>query len=139
MTGTRPNLARGFTLIEFIVVLVLIAVVIAIGLPKLNFFGRSRDIGNAANQVLALARYARTQSVSKAVSYRLNFDATQRSWWLTVQNGPGYENFLQSNQEALPAGNTYDAVTEEHGKVFLAPEGVNFECQFPPQSDGVYL
>jgi Tfp pilus assembly protein FimT len=127
-----------------IFVLVLIAVVVGIALPSLSGFARSQTVGDSANRAMALARWARTEAITRGVCFRLNFDPAKHAYWLTMQNGASYENSLQDtgdNTLGLGGGNTntttaFAEVGEEMGRIFLTPDGVNFDCNFPPQPDG---
>jgi prepilin-type N-terminal cleavage/methylation domain-containing protein len=68
------NHHRAFTLVELVLVMVVIAVVAAMVMPSLSGTARGRRLGDTANQIVALARMARTQSVTEGKMYRLNID-----------------------------------------------------------------
>lgn len=136
MPTRRSNLA--FTLLELVLVLAVMTIVVGMVIPRLSSFGRGRAMGNTANQIVSLAQWARAQAVSQGVSYRLNVDATKRTYWLTMQTGATYENMLQSlNANQTPT--TYDQVGQDWGQTFTAPDGVNVVCNVPPQPDGTYI
>jgi Tfp pilus assembly protein FimT len=145
MSSRRSNLA-AFTLLELVLVLAVITVMVGMVLPRLSSFSRGRSVGNAANQIVALANWAHAQSVSRGVNFRLNIDPAKRSYWLTMQNGASYETMLQS-QTALQNGpqssnqtpTQYAQVGEDWGQSFVAPDGVNLACSVAPQPDGTYI
>src|SRR3972149_3661562 len=64
----------GFTLLELILVMVILSTVLAMAAPSLRGFFASRQIQDAAAQILALTQFARSQAVSEGTTYRLNFD-----------------------------------------------------------------
>jgi prepilin-type N-terminal cleavage/methylation domain-containing protein len=147
MSSRRPNFSKAFTLIELVLVLVLIASIVTIAIPSLSRFGKSRRVGDSADRVIALAHWARTQAITRGVNFRLNFDPTQRTYWLTMQNGASFENLLQNGASGPMGGQdgtsqngtTFAEVGDEVGRVFVTPQGVTFQCNFQPQPDGTYL
>ena len=89
MTGRNDNPKRrgAFTLLELILVLVLISVLLGIAAPSLRGFVGARRSADAAAQVLAMANYARSQAIAQGTVYRLNVDATENVYWLTILSG----------------------------------------------------
>ncbi len=139
---SSPRHRRGkaaFTLLELIVVMVLITVIVGIAAPSLSNFGQGRRIGDSADQIVVLARWARSQAISRGIAFRLNFDPSQNAYWLTMQSGPAYANILQADPSAPPSVNTYDQLGEEYGKRFAAPGNVTLTCTALAQQDGQYV
>ncbi len=88
----RPRAGNGgFTLLELILVMVILSTVLALAAPSLNGFFASRQINDAAAQILALTQLARSQAISEGVIYRLNFDTQRRTYWLTAQETGAFE------------------------------------------------
>jgi prepilin-type N-terminal cleavage/methylation domain-containing protein len=85
----RPRAHSGFTLLELILVLLILAVAAAMVVPSLSNFALGRSTENTAQQILNLALYARSQCVSEARTYHMNFDTTAGQIWLTVGNSSG--------------------------------------------------
>jgi prepilin-type N-terminal cleavage/methylation domain-containing protein len=79
--------SSGFTLIELLLVMVILTIMVAIAAPRLAGFAIGRKTQYAAVQLVALAKYARTEAVNEGRTYRLNFDtaANPPAVWLTVQ------------------------------------------------------
>lgn len=147
MERRRANFARAFTLIELILVLALVALIVSIAIPSLTGFANAQGVVDSADQVMALARWARSESIARAVSFRLNFDPVKKTFWLTVQQGVSFENALQNPQAAgslgLNTGDTtsttvFGSVGEESGRPFTVPQGVTFDCMMSPHPDGTY-
>jgi prepilin-type N-terminal cleavage/methylation domain-containing protein len=88
-----PNHPRsiGFTLLEMILVMCIIAILAGVLVPSLSGFAAGRRTSNAATLVLSLANYARTQAVAEGTVYRLNFDDTARTVWLTKQTEGAFQ------------------------------------------------
>ncbi len=85
----RPNKSAGFTLIELIVVMLILAIAAAMVAPSLINFRVGRSNANTATTLLGMAQYARTQAESEGRTYRLNFDPQAGAFWLTAQGDNG--------------------------------------------------
>lgn len=72
----------GFTLLELVLVMLIASVALAVAAPSLRSWRNGNTLRNSAEDLLTLTRYARTQSITDAVVYRLNFDV-ERNFWLT--------------------------------------------------------
>lgn len=104
-------------------VIMIIAIVALIAAPALATFGKGRGVGNCADQIVALTRWARTESITRGVAYRLNLDPATGTFWLTVVNDDG----------------TVGQLGEDFGRVFSAPAGVVIDWNAPTQQDGRYI
>ncbi len=79
MVSHRDNLARrrsGYTLFELVLVMAVLLIAAGMAAPSLRNFARGRDAGDAAEQFVAVARWARTQAIAQGAVYRLNVDLT---------------------------------------------------------------
>ena len=111
----------GFTLIELVLVLAIIAVCAAVVAPSLAGFTRGRVLPNTAAQFAATARWCRSQAISEGVTYRLNFDADAGKWWVTKGEGTVFKQ-----------------VTDELGKEYPLPEGLVIKTDLQSAEDGLY-
>ncbi len=76
---TRTAGTRGFTLVELIIVMALLAVVAAISMPSLGRSMRERNLKDEAARFLAVTEYARNEAASQGVPMTVWIDpATQR-------------------------------------------------------------
>ena len=126
-TGGRRNAdarARGFTLIELILVMALLAVVLAVAAPTLARFFTGRTLGSEAKRLLALTRYGQSAAISRGVPMEL---------WLSVAEGayglrpaPGYD-FSYGKSPQQPGGMA--RVTEERALEFRLPKELQFELE----------
>lgn len=80
--GRRP----GFTLIELIVVMALLAIAAALVAPHLGSFFRGRVLNSEARRLLSLTRYGQSRAVAEGVPVLLWIDAKQSSYGLTTQS-----------------------------------------------------
>lgn len=73
-TRTQTAKARGFTLIELIVVMTLLTAAVSLSAPRLANFFKGRTLDSEGRRVLTMIRYAQDLSVSKGVNVRLWID-----------------------------------------------------------------
>ncbi|MGD0464131.1 MAG: type II secretion system protein [Tepidisphaeraceae bacterium] len=107
----------GFTLIELILVMLIIAIAAGMLAPALGTFTAGRAVDNLSRQIVAVAQYAHAQAISEARTYRLNFDEGSRQFWLTADDG----------------GGTFNPVKGDFSSRTTAPEGVRMQVQVTPQ------
>jgi prepilin-type N-terminal cleavage/methylation domain-containing protein len=107
----------GFTLIELILVMLIIAIAAAVVAPALGRFTAGRSVDNLSRQIVGLARYARVQAISEARTYRLNFDQGTRQFWLTADSGAG----------------TFTPLKDDFSSRYTAPDGIRLQVQITPQ------
>lgn len=67
--------ARGFSLLEIVVVLVLLSLCIALIAPSLSRFSSSVELKAAAKKVAAILRYSRSEAINKGKVYQVIFDS----------------------------------------------------------------
>ena len=106
--------AKGFTLLELILVLVLISTALAMAAPSLRGFVAGRKTDEAAAQILSLTKFAQSQAIAQGCIYRLNIDAEEKTYWLTWQR----------------AG-TFSRLESEHGRRFRFPNEVTVKLELP--------
>ena len=99
--------ARAFTLLELVLVMVIISIVLAMVAPSLSGFSAGRDADFAAAQLVSVGRWAREQAISEGRVYRLNFDESSQTYFVTAQ-----------------VGGTFVRPEVEFGQLFEVPEGV---------------
>lgn len=80
--------AQGFTLLELIVVIAIVAILAAIGFPQLNLYRAEAAQKEAATEVFYALRLARSSAVSHNREYRVAFDLDSRRYWLEQGDAP---------------------------------------------------
>ena len=83
---------RGFTMIETVMVLTLVAIVAAIGAPKLTAALQRRTTASAADQFVLTHSLTRSTALRYGRVAQLHIDATLKRFWIDVDtsaNGVG--------------------------------------------------
>ena len=118
-----PALQNGFTLIELILVMVLLAVVIAISAPSLSRFFRSRSLDSEARRFMALTRHAQSRAVSEGVPMVLWLETQQHAYGLNadktfVEDDPKAEQFAVDETLEIEVRLSSDAVAASQASQF---------------------
>lgn len=88
-TTQNRSPARGFTLIELCVVLVIISLILAVAIPRYGGFMTRGTMRSEARRLAALARYLRSEASRSGSVYYLNFSVEKGTYWVTVAGGRG--------------------------------------------------
>ncbi|SHI49394.1 prepilin-type N-terminal cleavage/methylation domain-containing protein [Malonomonas rubra DSM 5091] len=78
--------ARGFTLLEVVVCLAVVSIMLGLALPQIRTLWDSAAEKEAARNVLAALRLARSQAITHNLEYQVAFDLDSRSFWLERGN-----------------------------------------------------
>ena len=102
--------AKGFTLIELSMVLVILSLAIAIAVPRLMDIGEIRARG-AMRRLQGLVRYLFNESVFRKRAFQLHIDLEKNEYWVEVPkvNGSTVENVVAQDtfikkRDAMPPG-----------------------------------
>ena len=126
----RAPVAAGFSLMELIVVVSILAMLTAAVLPVFGPALRGAKVDNAFQDVLATMRYAQDAAVSQGVEHRVYFDEQENAYWLErlVGYDQGDKLFEAMDEHVgewrqLPQGFEFDRISgqrESRGLYFLA-------------------
>lgn len=88
----RPD-RRGFSLLELILAMLIMAAVLAMVAPKFRGFAAARQVSDLAASMVVLTQWARHRAVSEGRSYRLylDLDVEEPEYWLEAQVGANFE------------------------------------------------
>jgi len=98
---------RGFTMIETIMVLTLVAIVAAIGAPKLTAALQRRTTASAADQFVLTHSLTRSTALRYGRVAQLHIDATLKRFWIDVDtsaNGVGQRATIASVRDVSGDG-----------------------------------
>jgi type II secretion system protein H len=82
----------GFTLLELILVMAILAIVLALAAPKLTGFREGGKLRNSADEFVAATRFARTHAVSSGNVCVITLDKQNGAFVVQDQNGQNYVN-----------------------------------------------
>jgi general secretion pathway protein H len=130
MKSSSPQqAARGFTLIELMIVLVIMSFVLALAGPAVTRGLSGLTLKTAAKKVAAALRYARSQAVNRAQPYSAIFDREHGR--IVIRGIPRPLPPDQTAAEAEPEEKTADAAGAEAQKpeikIVALPEGITLK------------
>lgn len=74
--------SKGFTLIEIMLVLALIAILSSIAMPSLRGFAASTRLKSTAHAIRDMLNFARDMAITERAAYLVVFDLTTNRYWL---------------------------------------------------------
>lgn len=90
----------GFSLVELMVVISLVAVFSAVAMPSFNFFIRSNKVQSTGTELYNLFEYARAEAITRAESVEIS--QTGSSWTLKTASSSGINNTIKELQISDP-------------------------------------
>jgi len=130
--------AKAFTLLELILVMLILSTVLAMAAPSLRGFFSSRQINDCAEQIVVLTRYAKSQAIYEGRPYRVNFNMTERWYWVSVLENSQFEadDRMLTRRYTIPGGiklifHDINAGNERIGEVKVG--------DLPRDIDGYYI
>lgn len=113
--GAKPPELRGFTLVELLLVITLLAVLSAVAVPKLSGTLRRTGLQEGAGDLAAVIRLGRQEAVRRGLSVRLTVDRKESSYELELQDPVhNYEETYVDFEDSLLDARHY------------LPEGIRF-------------
>jgi prepilin-type N-terminal cleavage/methylation domain-containing protein len=103
---------KGFTLIELIVVVIIIASICALVLPNSGKILENIKVRSTVRQICALHNYARSQAVIYATNYKVNYNVKEKSCWITKK-----------------IDDSYARLNGRAGKTLFIPQDVSFKTK----------
>ncbi len=119
----------GFTMLELILVLVILALAAGLVVPALNSFARGRQMLDGAGRLLAVMQYAQTRAMNSGRPQRLRLDPNSGNYWVTARNDGQFVRIATDSGQTyqLPAQvqAAWDAPVDETGQGYVEfdPDG----------------
>ena len=154
MFAKKNSRAHAFTLMELLLVVVLLGVLAGVVFPRLRGSVRAAGLDEAAQRLAALVRFARAESVRRALKIRLTLDLPRGTCSLSLQNADstGAEDFTEFDdplldaEHALPQGVRFGRIRQNEQLVRSAvivfnPDGVSepYSIELADQTHRVFL
>jgi general secretion pathway protein H len=116
---SRKRAAAGFSIIEMVVVVVLVATVVAIGAAAMSRQLPGQRLRESARELAAQLRFTRAQAIASGKSQLFTLDARTREW----HAGDKRDGKLARDIEIVATGARNEAQREGVAAVRFFPEG----------------
>ncbi|KIQ35802.1 hypothetical protein RT97_03260 [Variovorax paradoxus] len=122
-----PQRQKGFTLIEMMVVVVLVAILTVLALPSFTTMMANQRVTSAAQELLTLLQFARAEGVYKRSQTTVT--ATGQTWQAKLGTEVLREAAL-SDAVTIEPGSTGGVVFESSGQARTAGGGTSYVVTF---------
>ena len=102
MRTYRRTIRPGFTLIELVLVMLVITIAVGVAVPELRGWSHGARMRDTVDQILTLARLARTEAISTAQVHRLTIDGSGRCY-VSKQDGEQFVELGEGRDATLEA------------------------------------
>lgn len=128
-TLSRNRRSKGFTLIEILIVLTIIGMVLALGLPAIERV-TYQQLNSTARKFVGTVRTVRNDAILLGTIYRLVIDFDKNAWWVESQknfqlltNAPPSK---KPGKNDKPQPSNFEVVKKYSSKPVVLPSGLMF-------------
>jgi|TARA_Y100000031_G_C8052445_1_gene306787 prepilin-type N-terminal cleavage/methylation domain-containing protein len=125
-TGNPSFRQKGFTLVEMLVVLAIIAMIMGLSVPFTTSFGKGLKIKTSARAIVGTIRLARSYAITRRKEYTIVFDVENNEYWIEDSSSKILEKkrrFPSSIKFKIAGDEDQDPVTFEDDKVTFNATG----------------
>ena len=129
--GLYPSTSNGFTLIEVMIVLALIAILSTIAMPSLRGFAASTRLKSTAHAIRDMLNFARDMAITERTAYLVVFDLTANRYWLASSET---FNLTDPSTPLIASSSSFQPVQQPR-----ANQGTTALQQMPPSRTNAIL
>ena len=109
---TRRARSRGHSFIEVLTATVVMATVLAIGLPNMVNLRKPYKVIGATRQLAADLQVARQRAIARNARYRISFNTTANTWRLERETAPSSNTWTpDGGAQSLPSGAAFGSIS----------------------------
>ena len=86
--------SKGFTLIEMIIVIAIIAIALSIAVPNFNSFSQNTNLKEAARDISSDISFYKQRAIAENVGFQINFNASLNTYTIKKENPAGSNNYV---------------------------------------------
>ena len=138
----KRTMSRGFTLIELMITLVILAVVITIGVPSLSEFVASQHVRTTASDIMADMAFARAEAIKEsrvAIMTPINAADWKDGWRICVDLDGGGDCDVpgEVRKTATPISGRTKVCATPNEPIVFRPDGRVTRVTAPTATDGI--
>ena len=93
----------GFTLIELTLVVLLLAIVTAVGAPKFRQLYEYSEMQKVVSDVAGVIRYAQQRALMERIPIRVVFDVEKQAFWVPIEVKPEQRHYASRHHRRKPS------------------------------------
>jgi type IV fimbrial biogenesis protein FimT len=132
----RNNPQRGFTLVELMIGVLLVAILLGIGMPAFRSFILEQRLRATSSDLRIALTLARSEAIkrNRFISVQPSADGWDAGWAIPSPGDPDILTHVQSGEVTITTDP--DAATPQFSPVGRSPAAISFEIDVDPGSDG---